>query len=182
MNPTSEEFSMPRHLWKLALCLYLATLPATQAGDKPSKGLRVYTAGHSFHVFVSPLLAEIATEPAVKDHKNSGMHFIGGSRVEQHWKIPDDKSKAKQLLSKGEVDVLTLSPVMVPDEGIDNFVNLGLKHNKDIRFTVQANWLPWDVYDPKTPLFPRFTDFNAATAEKLKKIHKPYFESIDKQV
>jgi hypothetical protein len=169
-------------LRSLALCLSLVALSAARAEGTSMKGLRVYTAGHSFHVFVSPLLTEIAKEPVVKDHRNAGMHFIGGSRVILHWNVPEAKNKAKELLGKAEVDVLTLSPVLMPDDGIEKFVILGLKHNKDIRITVQANWLPWDVYDPLLPLFPRPVDFDAATAASLKKIHTPYFESIDKHV
>jgi hypothetical protein len=173
---------MNRHFRSLVLCLSLLPLPAATADDTPAKGLRVYTAGHSFHVFVSPLLTEIAKESEVKDHRNAGMHFIGGSQVIQHWNLSDAKNKAKELLGKGEIDVLTLSPVLLPDEGIEKFVMLGLKHNKDLRITVQANWLPWDVYDPRLPLFPRPVDFDTATAASLKKIHTPYFESIDKKV
>ena len=173
---------MNRRLRILVICLLIVSPSVAKAVGESDNGLRVYTAGHSFHVFISSLLTEIAREPAVRNHKNAGMHFIGGSQVIHQWNVPEAKNKAKELLSKGEVDVLTLSPVLMPDDGIKKFLTLGLKHNKDIRITVQANWLPWDVYDPVLPLFPRPVDFNAATVEKLKKIHKAYFESIDKHV
>lgn len=185
------------------------------------KGLRVFTCGHSFHVFVPSNLAEVAKGAGIKDHQFAGISSIGGSRVIQHWnaadltikgeKAPikcelvsaDDKevvykvrgkqqttpkadvvkieNKAKELLGKGEVDVLTLSPIYLPDDGIDKFVELALKNNKDVRITVQANWLPWDTYDPKFKA-PAKVDHDEPTIEELKKRHKPYFESIDEYV
>jgi hypothetical protein len=33
----------------------------------------------------------------------------------------------------------------IPDQGITNFVELGLKHNPKMRFLVQASWFPYDV-------------------------------------
>ena len=50
------------------------------------------------------------------------------------------------------VDVLTLSPIWLPDEGIEKFAKLGLEHNPDIRVTVQEFWLPNDTYHPVYPL------------------------------
>jgi len=36
-----------------------------------------------------------------------------------------------------QVDVLTLSPIFLPDPGIENFTKLALEHNPDIRVIVQ---------------------------------------------
>jgi len=148
----------------------------------PPKGLRVFTCGHSFHVFVPGVLADVAKGAGVKDHKMAGLSAIGGSRVIQHWNVEEKKNKAKELLGKGEVDVLTLSPIYLPDEGIEKFVELALKHNKDVRVTVQENWLPWDDYDPRFKKPARKIDHDAPTIDELKKMHKPYFESIDEHV
>src|SRR6185295_10059552 len=48
-------------------------------------------------------------------------------------------------LTKGEVDVFTMSPIGFPDEGVENFVKLGLKHNPNMRFTVQLSWAAYDA-------------------------------------
>src|SRR5262249_5003548 len=79
------------------------------------------------------------------------------------------------------VDVLTLSPIFLPDEGIEKFTDLALEHNKDIRICVQPIWLRWDVYEPTTKR-PEKVDHNAITAEELRKRHAPSFKSIDEYV
>ena len=110
------------------------------------------------------------------------MSPIGGSRVIQHWNVADEKNKAKEALKTGKVDVLTLSPIYLPDEGIENFAKLALEHNPKVRVTVQEFWLPYDIYDPKTPLSGRKVDHNAPTAAELRKMHEPYFKSMDEHV
>src|SRR5947208_15768354 len=46
------------------------------------------------------------------------------------------------------MDLFTMAPdVKSPDEGIDRFVELGLKHNPRMRFLVQESWTPWDYLD-----------------------------------
>jgi hypothetical protein len=53
---------------------------------------------------------------------------------------------AKKALLAGEVDVFTMAPhLMIPDPGIDNFTELGLKHNPNLRLLLQASWYPYDV-------------------------------------
>src|SRR5207302_634295 len=48
--------------------------------------------------------------------------------------------------------------------------------------TVQEFWLPYDAYDPATPLKNRKVDHNAPTGESLRKLHEPYFKSMDDHV
>jgi hypothetical protein len=92
-----------------------------------------------------------------------GLMSLGGSTVEECWEIPDVKDRppspktpkvntAKEALTAGTVDVLTLSPIWMPDPGIDKFAALALQHNPNIRVTVQEFWLPNDTYEPKYPL------------------------------
>lgn len=171
-----------------ALCfalvaLVLAAVPARSADETPSKGLRVFSAGHSFHMFVPAILTDIAKGAGIKDHKQVGTSGIGGSRTIQHWDQPDDKNKTKPALKEGNVDVLTLSPIYHPDEGIDNFVKFGLEHNPNLRVTVQASWLAFDVYDPDyQKKRPEKVDRNARTVEEMKALHAKYAETMDKQV
>src|SRR5437773_2415410 len=151
---------MPQHhrsaRW-LAILVLMLLLPAGllqaqgQPGEKPAaaieQGQRVFSCGHSFHVFVPGILSDLAKGAGIKDHEMVGLSPIGGSRVIQHWNVPDEKNKAKEALSAGKVDVLTLSPIYLPDEGIENFVKLAVDHNPKVRVTVQEFWLPYDEYD-----------------------------------
>jgi hypothetical protein len=148
----------------------------------PPKGLRVFTCAHSFHFFAPPILAEMAKSAGIEGHVVVGLSAIGGSRVIQHWDVADDENKAKAALTEGSVDVLTLSPIHLPDEGIEKFAKLGLDHNPDIRVTVQEFWLPFDIYDTTFTKRPAKVDHNAATVESLQKLHEPYFKSMDEHI
>src|SRR5882724_324778 len=59
------------------------------------KGQRVFTCGHSFHVWVPGIMTDLAKKAEIADHTQVGLSSIGGSRVIQHWDIADDKNKAK---------------------------------------------------------------------------------------
>src|SRR6202044_1779546 len=109
------------------------------------------------------------------------MSSIGGSRIIQHWDVADEKNKAKETLKTGKIDVLTLSPIFLPDPGIENFTKLALEHNKDIRIVVQPIWLRADVYEPTTKR-PATVDHDAITGEELRKRHEPYFQSMDAHI
>lgn len=121
---------------------------AAQEVQTPPTGLRVFYTGHSFHMFVPPRVEQLVKAAGIENHQLVGTQGIGGSRVIQHWDLADDKNKAKQALTSGEVDVFTMAAhVAIPDEGIANFAELGLKHNPNLRLLVQASWFPFDVPD-----------------------------------
>lgn len=62
-----------------------------------------------------------------------------------HWQLAEARNVAKQILRAGQADILTLSPNMqMPDEGIDLFVDLAVKHRPNIRILVQGSWMTWD--------------------------------------
>jgi hypothetical protein len=146
-------------------------------------GLRVFTAGHSFHVWVAPLLGEIALSAGIADHQIAGKSSIGGSMVMKHWEVPDEKNTAKEALRTGKVDVLTLSPIWLPDEGIENFSKLAVAHNPGVRVTVQKYWLPNDEYHPVYPLETRKkVDHNATAIPALRKAQDQYDRDIDEHV
>jgi hypothetical protein len=145
-----------RRLAALTLCLSLTILQLwtstnTAVGaDQPAKtevpkGQRVYSIGHSFHVFMPAILAQIAKSAGIEDHKQVGLSSIGGSYVHQHWSAPEDKFKSKATLESGQLDVLTMAPLFLPDDGIDNFVKLASEKSPNIRILVQEFWLPFDV-------------------------------------
>lgn len=166
-----------------ALFLVLLGLAASsgRAQDTAPKGQRILSAGHSFHVFVPGILKDLAKGAQITDHLQVDLQSIGGSRVIQHWDLPDEKNKVKTALKTGKVDVLTLSPIYLPDEGIANFTALALEDNPGIRITVQEFWLPFDVYDPTRKKTEK-PDRNALTGEELRKRHEPYFKGMDDHV
>ena len=185
----ATRMAIPLLLLTALACLPLlapaaATLPqATDGSATPpvDKGQRVFVCGHSFHVFIAGPLAGMARAAGLKDHTTVGNQFLGGSRTLQHWNLPDAKNKAKQALQTGAVDVLTLSPIQHPDEGVDQFVALALKHNPAIRVTVQESWAAWDS-DLTFPKGARAKVDRDKTPEQLRQIHAAYFKSVEEQV
>ena len=125
---------------------------------------RVFVCAHSFMIFTAKLLPPLA-QAANFAYASAGQQMIGGSRVIQHWNLPDEKNVAKAALRDGKVDVLTLSPhMLLPDEGIDNFTKLGVEKNPKLRVFVQASW---PGFDGNTAGTFKNEDRNAATVESL---------------
>jgi hypothetical protein len=174
------------------LCLFVGT-GAALAQDKSAaasspklvtpiaEGQRVFSIGHSFHVWVPGIVADLATKAETSGHVQVGISSIGGSRVIQHWDLAPEKNKGKDALNTGKVDVLTMSPIFLPDGGIENFVTLALEHNKDIRVIVQPIWLRWDIYEPTTKR-PAQVDHNAITGEELRHRHAEHFRKMDEHI
>ena len=172
-------------LGAVALLVALWAVPQARSEDQKSRrqpvpqGQRVFTCGHSFHVFVYAILSEIAKNAGIQDHKGVGLSAIGGSRVIQHWDVPEEKNQAKAALRAGKVDVLTLSPIWMPDEGIEKFARLGVEHNPHIRVAVQEFWLPNDTYEPKYPLDAgKKVDHNATVIAELRKQQARYDQDL----
>lgn len=169
----------------LAVFIALAAAPAAadDRGDPSAaavKGQRVFSAGHSFHMFMPAILRELAQSAGVADHVQVGTQGIGGSRVEQHWDLADERNQAKQALGTGGVDVLTLSPIYLPDDGIERFARLALEHNPAARVTVQQFWLPFDVYQTDyRQRRPPAPDRDLRTGQQLRAMHAEYFQSLD---
>lgn len=176
---------MNRRLFLLAgltLCLPF-TISALAADAAPPAGVKVLTAGHSFHYWVAPILKQLADSAGIQGHQQLDVQMIGGSQVIQHWNTPDEKNKIKPVLTAGQADVLTLSPIYLPDAGIENFVKLGLQHNPKLRVTVQEFWLPFDDQELwKTRAKDTVIDPNKKTIEQLRTAHAPYFTSMDAEV
>ena len=97
-------------------------------------------------MFVPPRIDQLAASAGLSNHRTVGAQGIGGSRVIQHWDLNNGDNKARAVLTSGELDVFTMAcHIQVPDQGIDNLVDLGLKHNSKLRLFVQASWMPWDI-------------------------------------
>jgi len=151
--------------------------------DAGPQGLRVFTCGHSFHSWVAPILLDLATKAGISGHQIAGVSSIGGSRVIQHWDVPLERNKARLALTSGQVDVLTLSPIWLPDDGIEKFAVLGFEHNPAIRVTVQEFWLPNDTYHPVYPLETRKpVDHNSTNLAELRRQNGLYEHDIEAKV
>ena len=162
-----------------ALCFTTLTARADELQPPITVGQRVATCGHSFHVFTYHQVEEIAQSAGLK-HEVVGLSSIGGSTVQKHWDVPEDKSAVKQVLKAGKADVLTLSPIWLPDDGIESFVKLGVEHNPALRVTVQEYWMPNDEYNPVYPLDTRKkVDHNATDLVKLRDATTRYAKDIE---
>ena len=171
----------------LLIAFSASALSQDQTGEKAAapltEGQRVFTCGHSFHGFVYRMVGELAKSAGFKDHQLAGSSMIGGSRVIQHWDVPETKNQAKAALIAGKVDVLTLSPIWLPDEGIEKLARLGFEHNPEIRVTVQEFWLPNDTYHPVYPLETRKkVDHNATKIEELRTQQSLYDHDVEDYV
>ncbi len=166
--------------------LLLFGLSAVLRADRvetPPAGLRVATAGHSFHVWMPGMLMQIAKEAGITGHQQIALSSIGGSRTIQHWDAQGDKQKIKPVLMEGKADVLTLSPIFLPDAGIENFVKLGLEHNPKMRITVQEFWMTFDDGSLwGKPLNGKVIDRDSKTMADLHAAHDDYFKSMDDHV
>jgi enterochelin esterase-like enzyme len=137
---TAHEWqSWRRSLYQFAPLLFTDLKVELATAAKPD-GLRIVTAGHSLHWYVPGILTELALAYGIEGHEKAGVQSLGVSRTIQHWEHNGGRNPVRQALEKGNVDVLTLSPIQFPDEGIDNFVKLGLEHNPNMKFTVQISW------------------------------------------
>lgn len=167
----------------LSVCGSVIAAPKDDAGSPP-KGQRVYSAGHSFHVFMPPILTEIANSAGIKDHVQVGLSSIGGSYTHQHWAVEGEKG-AKVVVPREKPDVFTIAPIYLPDDGIENFVKLVAEETPNTRVLIQEFWLPYDVYKlnykqkGQTPPAP---DRDAMTADYLRKEYGKYFTDMDTHV
>lgn len=167
----------------LLRCLLTLSLATFARADTPPAGLRILTAGHSFHVWMPGLLIEATKNAGINGHQQVGLSSIGGSRTIQHWDAPGDKQKIKPVLMEGKADVLTLSPIFLPDAGIENFVKLGLEHNPKLRITVQEFWMTFDDGSLwGKPLNGKIVDRDSKTMADLHVAHDDYFKSMDDHV
>ena len=155
--------------------------PAKKQEGAVPKGQRLFYASHSLMWYVPTPLGELADAAGIKGHKLVGLQMLGASRTAQHWNLPEEKNKAKQALKKGEVDVLVLSPIQFPDEGIANFVKLGLEHNPNMRFVVQVSWGGGDIDNQDFPKGATDKVDRNKTPEQLKKLYARNIKAAEAQ-
>jgi enterochelin esterase-like enzyme len=173
----------------LAGLLLTAIVPDVVGQDKAPakdptvvpKGLRVFVCGHSLHWYIPTPLGELAKAADIEGHQLVGQQSLGASKTLQHWNLPDAKNKAKQALTMGNVDVFTMSPIQFPDQGIENFVKLGLDHNANMRFTVQISWGGGDIDNQDFPKGAFGKVDRSKTPEQLKKLYERNIKAAEDQ-
>jgi hypothetical protein len=178
----------PRLAAGLVALLVVALPYGLRGGEEPAaaappKGLRVFIAGHSFHMPIVQPLGQIAGSAGITDHKLAGAQGIGGSSVTKHWELADDKDKARKAIKTGAVDVLTLAPnrTPLPDPAIEQFTALLLEHNPEGRVTVQASWYPMDG-PPNDPGTFSNADRDRADPSTFRKTWAPIVDALRDQV
>lgn len=160
-----------------------AVTPAgAKSGAPITQGQRIFFTGHSFHAFIPPILENIAEAAGISGQQNLGLSSIGASWVIEHWNVPDETNQVKKALRTGKVDVLTMSPIFMPDDGIEKFAALALEYNPKIRITVQEIWLRRDTYEPTAKVLPEVVDYNGITIAELRKRHAPLFKGFDAHI
>jgi hypothetical protein len=161
------------------------TVPVrSQQRDEPAdppKGQRVFFASHSGMRHVPDPLGELAESAKIKGHKKVGHQSLGASKTLQHWNLPEDKNEAKKALKAGEVDVFVMSPIQFPDEGVENFVKLGLEHNPNMRFLVQITWGGGDIDNQDFPKGAFGNVNREKTPDQLKQLYARNIKAAEAQ-
>src|SRR5262245_60532035 len=154
--------------------------PRDEPADPP-KGQRVFFASHSGMAFVPDPLGELAESAKIQGHKKVGLQRLGASKTLQHWELPEDKNQATKALKAGEVDVFVMSPIQFPDEGVENFVKLGLEHNPNMRFLVQITWGGGDIDNQDFPKGAFANVDREKTPDQLKQLYARNIKAAEAQ-
>lgn len=99
----------------------------------------MFYASHSLMWDVPDPLAEMVKAYGITNH-TLGIARMGFSRTQAFWDQPEAQSQAKQALKAGNLDDFVMSPMDMPDKGVEEFVKLGVLNNPHMRFFVQNNW------------------------------------------
>jgi len=184
MKPSGKTKTLVASCLLALVLVAVRAQPAAGQDTQPAlKGLRVAWAGHSFLMFAPGIVDSIAKSAGVKGHSHPALSGIGGSRVIQHWDVPEEKNKVKTALKDAKIDVLILSPIFLPDDGIENFVKLAVQYNPKVRVHVQEFWMPFDR--PEKDINkdrPKKVERAGRTLDELRQMHAAYFKSMDELV
>lgn len=166
----------------------IAAAPASEAPPAIPAGRRLFYATHSLMWDVPAPLTEEVNAFGIKDHSLVGMQRLGFSRTQQHWDQPDAQNTAKQALLSGKVDDFIMSPMDLPDAGIDQFVALGIQNNPAMRFFLQNNWAGFNDDGQKARqsmqlmMSGRLRPWDATTEEELKTLNAQSEKAFETQV
>jgi hypothetical protein len=171
----------------VAACIGLTSCQsfAPKTAQMIPEGQRVFYCSHSLMWDTPAPVAELATAYGITNHVLVGLERMGFSTTLQHWQQPDARNQSKQALLTGKVDDFIMSPMEIPDEGIDNFVKLGLLNNPNMRFLVQNNWTAFNQDGQKQHqglAVMNQVNWDATTVETLNGLDTTYEKAFEVQV
>jgi hypothetical protein len=162
-----------------------AAAPAQPAStDAKPAGLRMFYSAHSLMWDTPNPVVEVAKAYGISDHVLVGVQSLGFSYTRQHWEVADAQNQAKQALKTGKVDAFIMSPMELPDTGIDNFVKYGLQYNAKTRFYCQNNWTAFNTDGQKQHQMGggNRVGWDQTTVEMLKTLNTTYEKAFEDQV
>lgn len=173
------------------LTLSASTRPAlgqgSPSGLPPQKpqaapaGQTVFYASHSLMWYVAEPLGEVTAAAGIHGHELVGLQKIGASRTLQHWNLADPENQSKRALRAGKVGVFVMSPIQFPDEGVEEFVKLGLQHHPDMRFIIQLSWGGGDTDNQDFPNGSWDKTDREKTPAQLKKLYQRNIRAGERQ-
>lgn len=161
--------------------------PNTAQPSDPAAGRRMFYASHSLMWDVPGPLAEMAAAYGIKDHSLS-IQRMGFSRTQQFWDQPEAQSQAKQALGTGQIDDFVMSPMDMPDQGVEEFVKLGILNHPQMRFFVQNNWAGFNNdgqkarQSMKLMMSGKLKQWDQTTEEDLKTLNTECERAFESQV
>jgi hypothetical protein len=173
----------------VAACLALtscSTVPTSQTAAVPA-GQHMFYASHSLMWDVPAPLAKMAGAYGITNHSHS-IQQMGFSRTQQFWDQPEAQSQAKQALKTGNYDDFVMSPMDMPDQGVEEFVKLGILNNPHMRFFVQNNWAGFNQDGQKARqsmqlmMSGQLKSWDQTTEEELKTLNTECEKAFEAQV
>ncbi|MBN2685368.1 MAG: hypothetical protein JXR40_08825 [Pontiellaceae bacterium] len=149
------------------------------------EGETMFYASHSLMWDVPPPLEEIVKAYGIKGH-TLAIQRMGFSRTSQFWDQAEAQSQAKQALQAGKTDVFVMSPMDMPDVGVEGFVMMGVLQNPDMRFFVQNNWAGFNNDGQKAResmmMMGQLKKWDETTEEDLKTLNTTCEKAFEDQV
>ena len=150
-------------------------------------GQHMFYASHSLMWDVPAPLAEMVKAYGITNHTLS-MQQKGFSRTQAFWDEPEAQSQGKQALKKGNLDDFIMSPMDMPDKGVEEFVKLGILNNPHMRFFVQNNWAGFNNDGQKAQqsmqlmMSGKLKSWDQTTEEDLKTLNTECEKAFETQV
>ena len=147
----------------------------------------MFYASHSLMWDVPDPLAEMTKAYGITNHTLS-IQRMGFSRTQAFWDQPEAQSQAKQALKAGNLDDFVMSPMDMPDKGVEEFVKLGILNNPHMRFFVQNNWAGFNNDGQKAQqsmqlmMSGRLKQWDQTTEEDLKTLNTECEKAFEAQV
>jgi hypothetical protein len=173
----------------IAACFALAACALSQSTHAQAAavpaGQHMFYASHSLMWDVPAPFAEMVKAYGITNH-TLGIQSMGFSRTQQFWDQPEAQSQAKQALKAGNTDVFVMSPMDMPDKGVEEFVKLGILNNPQMRFFVQNNWAGFNNDGQKARqsmmMLGQLKKWDETTEEDLKTLNTECEKAFETQV